>query len=101
MSVKQKLTPRNAPRVGVAFLLSQVGAHAAYSFEELLGTVQLKPPHAGLLRMLGANPGLSQKELCDLFGVFPSRMVALLDQLESRKLLERRANPADRRGYCL
>jgi DNA-binding MarR family transcriptional regulator len=51
--------------------------------------------------MLGANPGLSQQELCDLFGVFPSRLVVLLDQLEVGHLIERRENPSDRRGHRL
>ena len=49
--------------------------------------------------MLGSNPGLSQQELCDVFGVFPSRLVVLLDQLEARKLIERRDNLSDRRGH--
>jgi len=93
--------PRNIPPVGVAFLLSQVGAHAAYVFEEQLRALELTPHHAGLLRMLGSNPGLSQQELSNLFGVFPSRLVLLLDQLETRRLIERRDNPADRRGYRL
>lgn len=92
-------TPKRVPPVGVAFLLSQVGAHAASSFEERLAGMELKPHHAGLLRMLGANPGLSQQELCDVFGIFPSRLVVLLDHLEARKLIERRDNSADRRGH--
>ena len=49
--------------------------------------------------MLGANAGLSQKELSDLFGVFPSRLVLLLDQLESRGFIARHADPLDRRGH--
>jgi DNA-binding MarR family transcriptional regulator len=63
--------------------------------------MELKPHHAGLLRMLGANPGLSQQELSDLFGVFPSRLVLLLDQLEKRQLIERRDHQSDRRSYRL
>jgi DNA-binding MarR family transcriptional regulator len=98
-SVNYSGTPRRVPPVGVAFLLSQVGAHAANSFEERLIEMELKPHHAGLLRMLGSNPGLSQQELSDLFGIFPSRLVILLDQLESRKLIERRENSSDRRGH--
>src|SRR5262245_64407010 len=94
-------TSQKIPKVGVAFLLSQVGAHAAYAFEERLATMELKPHHAGLLRMLGANPGLSQQELSDLFGVFPSRLVLLLDQLERQKLIERRDHQSDRRSYRL
>ena len=63
--------------------------------------MELKPHHAGLLRMLGANPGLSQQELSNLFGVFPSRLVLLLDQLESRQLIERQDHRSDRRSYRL
>jgi DNA-binding MarR family transcriptional regulator len=100
-SVNHKAIPRKAPQVGVAFLLSQVGAHAAHDFERRLSGLKLKPHHAGLLRMLGANPGLSQQELSDLFGVFPSRLVVLLDQLERQRLIERRDNPSDRRGHRL
>jgi DNA-binding MarR family transcriptional regulator len=97
--VKDSATPKRIPPVGVAFLLSQVGAHAANSFEERLAGMELKPQHAGLLRMLGSNPGLSQQELCDVFGIFPSRLVVLLDQLEARRLIERRDNSSDRRGH--
>ena len=61
--------------------------------------MELKPYHAGLLRMLGSNPGLSQQELCDVLGIFPSRLVVLLDQLEARQLVERRDNSSDRRGH--
>jgi DNA-binding MarR family transcriptional regulator len=99
--VKDAVASGKVPRVGVAFLLSQVGTHAAYAFEERLAAMDLKPHHAGLLRMLGANPGLSQQELSDRFGVFPSRLVVLLDQLQMRRLLERRDDPSDRRGYRL
>ena len=98
-SVKHSAMPKRIPPVGVAFLLSQVGAHAANSFEERLAAMELKPHHAGLLRMLGSNPGLSQKELCDVFGIFPSRLVVLLDQLEARGLMKRRDDASDRRGH--
>jgi len=97
--VNYRATPKRVPSVGVAFLLSQVGAHAASCFEERLAAMELKPHHAGLLRMLGSNPGLSQQELCDVFGIFPSRLVVLLDELETRRLIERRDNSADRRGH--
>ena len=99
--LKHNAAPGKVPPVGVAFLLSQVGAHAAGSFEERLGGMKLKPHHAGLLRMLGSNPGLSQQELSEVFGIFPSRLVVLLDQLETRRLIERRNDPMDRRGHRL
>jgi len=101
MPVNFPTTPKKVPQVGIAFLLSQVGAHAANAFEERLAAMKLKPHHAGLLRMLGSNPGLSQQELSALFGIFPSRLVLLLDQLQALRLIERRDNSSDRRGYQL
>jgi DNA-binding MarR family transcriptional regulator len=89
------------PSVGIAFLVSQVGAHAALLFAERLAAVNLQPHDAGILRMLGSNSGLSQRAMCDLFGIFPSRLVVLLDGLESKKLIERRDDSADRRRFAV
>jgi DNA-binding MarR family transcriptional regulator len=86
---------------GLAFLLSQVGAHAAARFAERIAPLKLKPHHSGILRILEADPGVTQQALCDLLGMFPSRLVGLLDELEKMKLIERRADPADRRTYAL
>lgn len=90
-----------APPVGIAFLISQVGAHAAFLFGEQLKSLGLAVHHAGILRMLGSNPGLTQQALSGLLGVFPSQLVRLIDELEHRKLLKRRKDPADRRSYRL
>jgi MarR family transcriptional regulator, transcriptional regulator for hemolysin len=46
-----------------------------------------------------SNPGLNQRALCDLFGIFPSRLVTLLDELAKPGFIERRDDPADRRSY--
>jgi len=90
-----------APPVGVAFLLSQVGAHAALGFAELIRALDLEPYHAGILRILGSNAGITQQTLSSILGMFPSRLVLLLDDLERRKLIERRSHPTDRRRHCL
>ena len=46
-----------------AFLLAQLGAHAASQFAERLGVLDLTPPDAGILRLLRIAAGLSQQEL--------------------------------------
>jgi DNA-binding MarR family transcriptional regulator len=91
----------NAPSVGLSFLLSQVGAHAAIGFADRLRALDLKPYDAGILRILGSNPGMTQQALSAMLGMFPSRLVALLDALESRKLIDRRKRPEDRRSHRL
>jgi len=89
----------SSPRV--AFLLSQVGAHSAARYAERIAPLNLKPSHTGILRILGEGPGLTQQALCDLLGMFPSRLVGLLDELQKMKLVERRESPNDRRTYAL
>ncbi|MBV9760368.1 MAG: MarR family transcriptional regulator [Acidobacteriaceae bacterium] len=86
---------------GPAFLLAQIGAHAARRFAERLAPLKLAPPDAGILRILRGSPGLSQQELAGRLGAHPSRVVALIDGLEQRGLVERRPNADDRRQYSL
>lgn len=89
------------PHGGVAFLLAQLGAHAAGRFAERVSALGLTPAQAGLLRLLARTPGRSQRELADVLGMPPSRFVAFADDLEARGLIERRRNPEDRRLYAL
>jgi DNA-binding MarR family transcriptional regulator len=88
-------------RPGLAFLLSQVGAHAAARFGERIAPLKIKPYHSGILHLLENEPGLTQQGLCDLLGMFPSRLVGLLDELQKLKLIERRESPLDRRIHAL
>ena len=86
---------------GVGFLLAQIGAHAASRFGERLEALKLTPPQAGILGVLGRESGLSQQALADLLGMFPSRLVAVLDDMGRAGLVERRPHPSDRRVSAL
>jgi len=88
-------------RGSTAFLLAQIGAHAATQFGERLKGLRLARPHAGILRLIGLTPGLSQQELARRLAILPSQLVALLDELEERGLIERRQDATDRRTYAL
>ena len=91
--------PRGA--AAPAFLLAQVGGHAAAAFAERLRALKLVPADAGILRIVQATEGISQQALGAELGVPPSRLVALIDDLEERSLVERRDQPSDRRSYAL
>ncbi|GIG61331.1 MarR family transcriptional regulator [Longispora fulva] len=84
-----------------AFLLAQLGAYATGRFAERIGELGLTPPLTGMLRAIAATPAMSQQELAGHLGMPPSRLVAFLDDLEGRGLIERRQNPADRRQSAL
>ena len=79
----------------------QLGFHAAAHFAEALAPLGLEPRHAGLLRSLAANEGVSQQGLGDLLGLNGTRMVFLVDDLEHRGFVERRKNQTDRRSNAL
>ncbi len=83
------------------FLIAQVGAHAASRFGEALKPHGLTPHDAGILRLLSHSPGLSQQELAKRLRMHASRLVGVLDDLEERKLIERRPSETDRRFYAL
>jgi DNA-binding MarR family transcriptional regulator len=61
----------------------------------------LTPAHAGILRLIQASKGLSQQALAAELRTVPSRLVVLIDELEQRRLVERRNHPSDRRSYAL
>jgi DNA-binding MarR family transcriptional regulator len=61
----------------------------------------LTPAHAGSLRIIAASDGASQQEVATRLGMFPSRLVALVDELQERGLVERVENSRDRRTYAL
>jgi DNA-binding MarR family transcriptional regulator len=84
-----------------AFLLTQLGTHAAFEFAKRLSAMELAPPHAGILRAIGASTGLSQQELAKTLTMQPSRLVVLVDELEEKGLVERRDSREDRRVYAL
>ncbi len=86
---------------GLAFLLSQVGAHSAAKFAERLEPLNLKPAHVGILTVIADADGISQQALAERLGVFASRLVALIDELAEKGLVERRNRPVDRRSYAL
>jgi DNA-binding MarR family transcriptional regulator len=85
----------------VAFLLSQLGHRSASVFADLIASIDLTPPHAGILRAIAAEPGRSQQALSGQLGLLPSRVVAYVDELEDRGYVERRRNPDDRRLHAL
>jgi DNA-binding MarR family transcriptional regulator len=88
-------------QTGSAFLLAQLGAHAAARFAARIAALDLTPAQAGLLRLIAWEPGQSQQAVARQLGTPASRLVLLVDGLEERGLIERRRKPDDRRHHAL
>jgi DNA-binding MarR family transcriptional regulator len=95
------MEPERRRRPFAALLLAQIGAHGAKVYGERLAVLKLKPAHAGILRRLTMWPGISQRELATALGMHASRLVAVVDEMESMGLVVREANGEDRRTYSL
>jgi DNA-binding MarR family transcriptional regulator len=85
----------------IGFLLSSLGHAVAAQFSARLAPLELEPRQFALLRRVALHEGGSQQAMGERLGIPPSRMVALVDELEARELLQRRPSPSDRRAHAL
>lgn len=90
-------TLATAPFSAVGFMVSSIGYAVGRRFHQVLAPLALEPREFALLRAVGAAEGQSQQAIGERLQIPPSRMVAFVDALERRGLLERRHNPLDRR----
>ncbi len=85
----------------VGFLLSQLGFAVSRRFHKLLEDLDIEPRDFGILRLVASVQGLSQNSVAERLQIPPSTMVAVVDNLERRGLVERRPDPHDRRAKSL
>lgn len=74
----------------------RVWQEARLRVDRALAPLELRAKEFWLLAIAGSG-NISQHEIADLFGVDPSTLVAVLDELERRGWLRRQRNPHDRR----
>lgn len=70
-------------------------------FVRTLEPVNLRPAYYSLLAVIEENPGLNQSEASATLGIQRTNLVAMVDYLEGRGLIERRSAESDRRSYAL
>jgi len=78
-------------------------AHEAHRRLSLaaLAPLELTPKGFGALRVLDAEGPMSQRRLAERQGIDRTTAVAVVDQLERLRAVERRRDPADRRAHAL
>jgi DNA-binding MarR family transcriptional regulator len=81
----------------VLILLNDVARIMRTRFDQWARTYGLTRAQGLILARLDRQPGLSQNELAAICEVEPITVGRLVDRLEARGFLERRADPADRR----
>ena len=66
-----------------------------------MAEIDLDPRQFALMRAIDASDGPSQNAMSEWLRIPPSSMVAVVDSLEARGLVERRLHPSDRRARTL
>jgi DNA-binding MarR family transcriptional regulator len=94
-----KFPDHAAVNAQTGFLLRKVSTASFAAFSELMAEHGLHPMHFGMLTILAAEEPIAQHELGSRAGVDPSTMVARMDALEERGLIERMRSTGDRRSY--
>ena len=71
------------------------------AFDERARSSGLSRPQWRVLTMLRRHEGINQGGLAELVEVEPITLCRMVDRLQEAGLVERRANPADRRAWLL
>ena len=85
----------------LGFLLADVARLTRQAFQRRLEHSSLTLAQARALVYVSRHEGIRQVELAELLEVQPITLARLIDQLAQSALVERRADPADRRAYRL
>ncbi|MFI1469242.1 MarR family winged helix-turn-helix transcriptional regulator [Streptomyces wuyuanensis] len=85
----------------LGFLLARNGAIANSRVHHAFETCGLAARQGTTLMLLGKSGFMSQQALAAALSVDPSVMVAILNDLESSRLVERRRDPSDRRRHIV
>lgn len=85
----------------LGFLMKDISRLYVKYFEREAAQHGLSLGHCKALVTLSRNEGATQKKLAELSETDPMTMVRILDRMEGDGLIERRADPSDRRAYRL
>ncbi|HKN28038.1 MAG TPA: MarR family transcriptional regulator [Roseiarcus sp.] len=86
-------------RLGYALRRAQIAVFRDFfaAFESL----DIRPGQYSILTIIEHNPGLKQSEVSEALGIKRTNFVAMIDELERRKLVRRAPTPNDRRSNAL
>jgi DNA-binding MarR family transcriptional regulator len=85
----------------IGTVLAHVARLLRRNFEVRVRDIGVTRPQWQVLSLLSYNQGINQGGLADLLEVEPITLGRMVDRLQESELVERRADPADRRAWRL
>ena len=86
-------------RLGYALRRAQIAVFR--DFFSAFENFDIRPGQYSILTIIERNPGLKQSEVSEALSIKRTNFVAMIDELEMRKLVRRASTPNDRRSYAL
>ena len=93
--------PSEAPSRTLGFLLHDVARLLRRRFEQKARGLGLTRAQWQVLAYVAEHEGMHQGALADILEIEPITLVRILDRLQTAGLVERRADPRDRRVWLL
>ena len=87
--------------IGFRLRMAQLAVFQDFLDSFAAENAELRPAEFTVLLLLAASPGRKQAEIAETLAIKPANFVALANRLQSRGLIERRKDHADRRAHLL
>lgn len=85
----------------IGTMLAQVSRLMRRSFDERARAIGVTRPQSHVLAILARHEGINQGALAEILEVEPITAGRMIDRLQDGELVERRADPGDRRAWKL
>jgi DNA-binding MarR family transcriptional regulator len=89
------------PQNHIAFLMADASRLFRRIFDEQARRLGVTGQQWRVLAALARHPGAKQNVVADILEVEPITLSRMVDRLAKSGMVERRADPADRRAWCL
>lgn len=85
----------------IGTMVGQVSRLFRRSFDERARQIGVTRPQWQVLVIVSRNPGMNQGGVAEILEVEPITVGRMIDRMQDAQLIERRADPADRRAWRL
>lgn len=85
----------------IGYVLRRAQLVVFQDFFNAFAPFDISPAQFSVLTVIERNPGLTQTQVAEALGIKRTNFVGILDELERRKLAERRQTARDKRSHAL
>ncbi len=108
MATRKPVADTAVEQVDTSYLESLMGYNARRAtlviidqFLRHMAVYGLRPVDFSVLSLIAHNPGITSRQLCTTLNIQPPNLVGMINQLQKRDLITRRAHPHDGRAMGL